>query len=375
MKKATVICAILLVVLIGLFAIFSGCSSQKGTEEVISENQSVQESQQTLTISYLGEDTVISMGEIMQLETVERKVMPVPREGEEKTERSVKGVILDDVFQKFIGAAQADLFAIRFVAGDGYAIEVAKDLLQSREIILAYEIDGKPLEDYEKPFRSIVPEVFEMYWVKNLVKIEVVEERQQAQVSRIILMETRINGIPDQEYAYDDSKDRAVKIADLLFDFGDENISDTVYMLSIDGLEKNEKLTLFKDALIKYTGEDVPVFTAEDIPRGMWVRRMLYFRYCNSEYFSARSGFKTLTVSDVDGKSVIKLTDVFSRCGIADSEKYIFKAVDNYSVEIEKDSIDSGYIYTGDDGLPAVFFEGLPKNTSIKDLVYIGIPN
>jgi len=375
MKKTAVICIVLLVVLTGLSAIFSGCSSQKDTEGVISKNQSDQESQQTLTVSYLGEDKIISMDEIMQLEMVERKVMAEPKEGEEKTERSVRGVILDDVFQKFIGVAQADLFAIRFVAGDGYAIEVAKDLLQSKEIILAYEIDGKPLEDYEKPLRSIVPEVFEMYWVKNLVKIEVVEERQQAQISRIILIETRINGIPDYEYVYDDSRDRAVKIADLLFDFGDEKVSDTVYMLSIDGLEKNEKLTLFKDALIKYTGEHAPVLTAEDIPRGMWVKQILYFIYGNSAYFSTVSGFGTFSVSDVDGKSVIKLTDVFSRCGIADSEKYIFKAVDNYSAEIEKDSINSGYIYTGDDGLPAVFFEGLPKNTSIKDLVYIGISN
>src|SRR4030066_836608 len=99
MKKAAVICAILLVFLIGLSAIFSGCSSQKGTEEVISENQSTQESQQTLTISYLGEDTVISMDEIMQLETVERNLMPVPKESEEKIERAVKGVILGDVLQ------------------------------------------------------------------------------------------------------------------------------------------------------------------------------------------------------------------------------------------------------------------------------------
>lgn len=375
MKKTVVICAILLVVLTGSLAIFPGCKSQKDSEEILSENESASDTQQTLTISYLGEDKIINMDEIMKLDTFERKVMPVPREGEEKKERTVKGVILDDVFQKFVGVSQSDLFSIRFVAGDGYAIEIAKDLLQSREIILAYEIDGEPLEDYEKPFRSIVPEVFEMYWVKNLIKIEIIEERQQADIKRIILMESRIKVIPEQEYIYNNSSDRAVKIADLLNDFGDGNISDIVLILSVDGLEKNEKLSIFTDAFIKYTGEDAPAFTAEDIPRGMWVKQILYFVHGHSAYFSTLSGFEAFSVIDVEGKSVISLADVFSKCGIENSSKYIFKAIDNYSVEIEKDSIDSGYIYIGDDELPAVFFEGLPKNTSVKDLVYIGISN
>lgn len=375
MKKTVVVFVILLVVLAGSLVIFPGCSSQKGSEGIISENESAGETKQTLTISYLGEDNIINVDEIMQLDTVEREVMPVPKEGEEKSERSVKGVILDDVFQKFVGVSQSDLFSIRFVAGDGYAIEVAKDLLQSREIILAYEIDGEPLEDYEKPFRSIVPEVFEMYWVKNLMKIEVIEERQQADIKRIILMESRIKVIPEQEYIYNDSSDRAVKISDLLNDFGDGNISDIVYILSVDGLEKNEKLSIFMDAFIKYTGEDVPAFTAEDIPRGMWVKKILYFTHGHSAYFSTLRCFEAFSVVDIEGKTAIRLADVFSKCGIEDSSKYIFKAIDNYSIEIEKDSIDSGYIYIGDDGLPAVFFEGLPKNTTVKSLVYIGISN
>jgi hypothetical protein len=327
----------------------------------------------SLTISFQGKDAVISMDDIMKLNVVERKVTAVPKEGEEKSERSVKGIILDDLFQKYLGTAQKDLFAIKFVAGDGYAIEVEKDLLQTRKIVLAYEVDGKPLKDKDKPLRSIVPDVFEMYWVKNLVKIEVIEEREQSQINSIILMETRISSIPDQEYKYLQNTDRAVRISDLLLGSGDEKDPEVVFIKSVDGLEKNENPGIFTGALIKYTGEDSPQFTSLDIPLGMWVKKILFFNYGNFSYFSVSRGLESFEKSGIEGRTSIKLSDVFSNCGIADAQKYIFKAVDGYTVEIEKGSIASGYLYKGDDGLPAVFFEGLPKNTSVKDLLSISI--
>jgi hypothetical protein len=323
-----------------------------------------------LTIENNGKEIFISMEEILRLDVLEKEVTPVPKEDEEVQARLVKGVLLEDVFQEFAGISQNDQEAIRLVAGDGYSIEVAKDLLQTREIILAFELDGKPLEGWEKPFRSVVPDVFEMYWVKNLEKIEVVEARSAADIRKIIMMESRISYITDQEYDYYGESDRAVKISDLLLEF--EADPENVYAQSVDGMEKNEKPDIFKSAYLKYTGKDSPMFLSEDLPHGMWIKEMLYFTYGSSAYFSLTSGYEALESETIEGINAVRLSGVISQCGLMPQDKYIFRALDNYLVEIESESIGQGYLYIQENGLPAVAFEGLDKNTKVKDLLYIG---
>jgi hypothetical protein len=324
----------------------------------------------SLTIENDGQEIVISMDEILKLDVIEKEVTPVPREDEEVNARLVKGVLLEDVFQEFAGISQKDPEAIRLVAGDGYSIEVAKDLLQTREIILAFELDGGSLEGWEKPLRAVVPDVFEMYWVKNLEKIEVVEARSAADIRKIIMMESRISYITDQEYDYYGESDRAVKISDLLLEF--EADPENVYAQSVDGMEKNEKPDIFKSAYLKYTGKDSPMFLSEDLPHGMWIKEMLYFTYGSSAYFSLTSGYEALESETIEGINAVRLSGVISQCGLMPQDKYIFRALDNYLVEIESESIGQGYLYIQENGLPAVAFEGLDKNTKVKDLLYIG---
>lgn len=373
MVKFRIFLVIMLLVSVTALVLAPACKTDTAKNPDSFKDDSAGGLTDNITISYHGEDSVISMEELMQLPEVQKEVTPVPKDDEEKEARNVKGVLLEDVFQKFLGISQKDVQAIRLVAGDGYAIEVPDDLLQSREIILAYEFDGKPLEEWEKPLRSVVPDVFEMYWVKNLVKIEIIENRTENQIVRIILMDTRINDISSQDYEYYENMDKAVKVSDLLFDLGEDGVSDIVFVKSTDGLEKNEKLETFKSAYLKYTGQDSPMFISEDIPKGMWIKSILYFVYGKSAYFSAVSGLGVLGKLNIDGKEAIRLSDVFATFNISESEKYLFKAIDDYSVEIEAESIELGYIYLDEDGSAAVYFDGLKKSTSVKDLVYIGV--
>ncbi|MBN1299094.1 MAG: molybdopterin-dependent oxidoreductase [Actinobacteria bacterium] len=326
-----------------------------------------------LVLNYSGQDINVPVEEIMQLKAVIRDVTALPKDDEEKEARNVKGVLLDDVLQKYLQIAQKDAASLRLIAGDGYAIEVAPDIIKSRQIILAYEIDGEPLEDWEKPLRSVIPEVFAMYWVKNLVKIEIIMSMQQAEVKRIIILEARISEIETVDYQYYDEKARAAYIEGLLYEFSENPANDTVVVKSSDGLEKNEKTEIFKKGFIKYTGENSPMFLSDDLPKGMWIKNILYFIYGGSAYFSAQSGFSSMTVSEADGNDAIKLSDVFSACGIIQSDKYLFKAIDGYTVELDSASVDKGYIYIQENGLPALYFEGLEKNTKVKDLIYMGI--
>jgi len=357
----------ILIVTTAFSLVLTACSVDGAGQETAGVENGVSLS---LTIVNGGQEIVISMDEILKLDVVEKEVTPVPREDEEAQARLVKGVLLEDVFQEFAGISQKDPEAIRLVAGDGYSIEVAKDLLQTREIILAFELDGEPLEGWEKPLRSVVPDVFEMYWVKNLEKIEVVEARSAADIEKIIMLESRISYITDQEYDYYGEADRAVKISDLLLEFEDD--PENVYAQSVDGLEKNEKPDIFKSAYLKYTGSDSPMFLSEDLPHGMWIKEMLYFTFGSSAYFSLTAGFEALESEKIEGINAVRLPGIIRQCGLKQANKYIFRAIDNYSVEIEAGSIGQGYMYIQENGLPAVAFEGLEKNTKIKDLLYIG---
>ena len=58
---------------------------------------------------------------------------------------------------------QQGVECLRFVAGDGYMMEVPKKWWLP-DIILAYEIDTSPYRK-TKPVRAIVPEERSMYWV------------------------------------------------------------------------------------------------------------------------------------------------------------------------------------------------------------------
>jgi len=324
-----------------------------------------------LTIDYDGQEIVISMDDILELDGIEKEVTPVPKDDEEIEARLVKGVLLEDVFREFVGISQKDPGSIRLIAGDGYSIEVPGDLLKTREIILAYEVDGRPLDSWERPLRSIVPDVFEMYWVKNLIKIEVAASRTAEEIEKVIMMESRISYIPDQEYDYYGDADRAVRISDLLLEYGKD--PENVFARGVDGLEKNEKPGIFKSAFLKYTGEDSPMFLSPDLPKGMWIKEVLYFTYGSAAYFSAAGGFKVLDTETVEGIESVNLSHILEECSISPSDSYTLTAVDNYSVGVDAGSLDLGYVYLQDNGLPAVHFKDMPESNDIRDLLYIGI--
>jgi len=103
----------------------------------------------------------------------------------------------------------------------------------------------------------------------------------------------------------------------------------------------------------------------------MWVKSIYYFLFGNSAYFSVKNGLTLLTVSDIENRDCISLNDIFKVCGIAGTQKYFFKATDDYSIEIDSASIEKGYIYFNDDNGLTVFFEGMPKNTTVKNLMLV----
>ena len=84
------------------------------------------------------------------------------------------GPTLETVLSQY-GVSQKDFDSIRIYAPDDYDIKLSRDFLEKNDkIILAFGIDGKPLDDESKPVRIIIPESDSAYWIRMVNRIELI---------------------------------------------------------------------------------------------------------------------------------------------------------------------------------------------------------
>lgn len=308
-----------------------------------------------------GDVTITGKQLISDYDPVNVDVTSVNASGE-KNGMNATGVKLEDILEKLGGVSQKDYKSVVTTATDGYVIEIPEGILKTRDIIIAYEVDGQP----QSP-RVIIPDERAMYWAKFLCTVELMGENtvDSEPAGEILLLETALAGMTGEDYKYYDSTDKAVAISELLGAYVPAK-TDFVTLESIDQWGKNEKYDTFAAQYIKYTGEDAPLFIGPSLPEGMRLKQTLRMRVGNVSIVSAAMG--GLAAKTPDALSVQKLFEIaeMKEAGI-----YIFTAADGYSVEIPAADIAKGSIATGEDGTAAVSFEGLPKNTSVRNLLRI----
>ena len=193
MLKRTLL-ALSLVILITLTA---ACTPPAQEKVNGGEDEAVYEGEIVIAGAGIDEKTFL-MSEIADMPSVERDVVSVNSAGEE-SEYHIKGTLFADVLET-LGLNQNDLGGIRLVAGDGYQMEVPKEIVTTREIILAYEIDYEPLYEKTLPTRVIIPEERSMYWVKNVVRIELLKDRPEVALAKLVLLESTIETLEKQDY-------------------------------------------------------------------------------------------------------------------------------------------------------------------------------
>lgn len=302
---------------------------------------------------------------------VNKDVISVSSSGEE-TELNVSGGLLEELLNKH-GISQTELSGIRVTAIDGYSMEIPSEILKNRDIMLAYEINGEPLFKENRPIRIIVPGERAMYWVGAVSAIGVVGEKETAvsrQSEKILIFDTAILDLDKRDYKYYEDLDKAVKIGDLLSKFlpkGEEQ----VLIKAADGLERNETRETFKNAFIKITGKNSPMFLSPDLPKGMHIKDLLWFSSEGVTFLTMDKALEIYNKSTQGGIEGISLKEALEDIGLKQGDTYIFTADDEYSVEISKDDIHRGILYKIDDGSTRVSFEGLPKNTTVKNLLSI----
>ncbi len=83
------------------------------------------------------------------------------------------GPWLDTVLKPY-GVKQDDFSKIIITGADAYDTKLRQDYLQDNPILLAFGIDGEPLDEESAPCRIIIRKSDSAYWVRQVKKIDFV---------------------------------------------------------------------------------------------------------------------------------------------------------------------------------------------------------
>lgn len=362
---------ILVLAVILTFAMIGCGNGDQGTSNGLSYEGS-------LTLSGLESPIAIAYDDIYAMTPVTREVKNVSSSGEESI-NTVTGVLLSDI----LAANNIDLSQynmMRFIAGDGYAIDATSDVFSDKEIILAYEFDGQPLDEKQMPLRIAMNDVRTMYYVSNLIEINFSKsevttaesEAGTASTDTFVVLETAISGQESETYTYYENEDQAVKVKSLL-DAYVKSPSENVTFVATDGFEKSETYDVLGQGYIKYTGEDAPLFTAPDFPKGMNVKYILTLDAGDVTFVSMASAIESLEQRTIEDNTGVALDVLINALGL-EGDYYTFTAADGYSAEVSKAALSQGIVHLNNSNQYKVKFDAsLPKASGVKDVLTIAV--
>ncbi|MDD3306913.1 MAG: FMN-binding protein [Acetobacterium sp.] len=317
---------------------------------------------QEIQITGLAEDKIITGDEIKAMTPVEFDAISVDASGTQ-TPTKGKGVKLESILSQY-GESQKNYDAIVLNATDGYAIEIPRDVLAIRDVIIAYEINGAASD-----LRTVVPDERAMYWVKFLNKIDIKGAIAAVETENLVLLETAVLQCTSEEYKYYDALDQAISISQLLEKTGVEK-ADSVDVTGIDGWARTENYNLYAKQYIKITGENTPMFIGPDLPEGMRMKDMLSNKIGKNMILSVTKAQEKYGSTTVGGQTGVSIERLFQELKIKEAPNYILKGADGQEVQISLNDLKKGILCLSDKGVNSVF-EGLGNDTSVTGLLSI----
>lgn len=158
MKKKIVALAAVMVLVLTMFA---GC----GTDDIdISGYEDA-----TLTLTGIQEEDIVLT--IADLKAMECKTIKTESTSDKIGKVSATGPWLDTILEPY-GYTQEDFSKIKFYGDDMYDVNLYTDYLAEHPIMLAYGINGEPLDEESAPLRVIIRDSDSAYWVRLVTKIE-----------------------------------------------------------------------------------------------------------------------------------------------------------------------------------------------------------
>ncbi|HHX54060.1 MAG TPA: hypothetical protein GX704_04040 [Clostridiales bacterium] len=265
------------------------------------------------------------------------------------SEVTVTGFSLTDLLAEN-GVDLAEIASMNLVASDGYVMSAPAEIYADTEVYIMLNRDG---EDLEYP-RSCIPEQRSMYWVKNLLKVELVSgeaaaARENVSVKKITVFREAVTLLEPDSLNNRGYDVEAYSLRAYFEEYGKEIPAAPVTMTALDGFTKTETPEIFLANYVTLEAEpgeedDLPLYFSEDISDGMRVKQLeAVVSYEDAVYFG----------------SGISIPDLFELVGMEDAESYNFIASDGFVSEIPADAIPFGVIYTDEaKGYIRAKFEG-----------------
>lgn len=294
----------------------------------------------------------IDVERIKEYKQIEMDVVLINTTGTE-TEMRVKGPTLRDVLEEE-GLDLSDFAGIGVTGRDGYYTLIDKEKLESGDVILAWEIDGKPIKEEEKPIRLVVPKELGPYWVKMVSNIDLYSEISPKDIDKVHIFEPLTEDIEPYYYEYYGSKDKAIEVGKILrkFDVVDEKGFFT--MAAVDGLIKNETISLVKQRYyIKVEGDNAPMNISPNFKLGMNVKHMTHFSTTKDAVIFPEMMAEVVRTKDIGGKEGMLLEDVLLTAGMRWNKENSFIAVstDERAAELISDEILQCYLVQNEDSV------------------------
>jgi hypothetical protein len=312
-EKRRISLIVFLLVIISLTA----CTSEVKTQSTIEAAP--------VTITGEGINISINSENIKTYPEVTRTTSSISSSGEVEN-HSCKGVLLNDIINDK-NVSQSDYKSIRAIASDSYEIDIPRDILTNREIVIAYEMDGKPLKG---ELRTVVPEERAMYWVKNLSKLQLVSNAEiKNELSEMIFMEGICKKVPTESIDYYGNEDKAVQISELLKLLKINSDSD-VSFTATENFKSVKKWQIFNSGKLKITGEDSPLFIVPELPVGMRVKTVSSITFDKYIIISRIGNFD---------KESLKVNDLFRKYGFKESAQYIFIDAEGKEIKVTGDEV------------------------------------
>ena len=113
----------------------------------------------------------------VSLTIADLKAMDCITKGAESTSDKIgkvkaTGPTLETVLSQY-GMSQSDLKNIKVYARDDYDVKISSHVLGEDTVILAFGIDGQPLDGESAPLRIVIPGSDSAYWIRMVERIEV----------------------------------------------------------------------------------------------------------------------------------------------------------------------------------------------------------
>lgn len=163
-KRSKAAAAVIAVMLLGCSMIFTGC----GTDDI---DISQYENSKILLSGLSQKEESVTIGQLKELKCITKKTHST---SDKIGEVRATGPLLDTLLEKY-GVSQTDFSKIKIYGEDEYDITLRKEFLEENKVILAFGIDGEPLDPESKPLRIIIPESDSAYWIRMVNKIEFIK--------------------------------------------------------------------------------------------------------------------------------------------------------------------------------------------------------